>query len=62
MNAVIRTDDNGHTFLIEKGMTKEEADKLFAKVSSGHKQLYEIVSYSTEDDFALLAVKRNIKS
>lgn len=61
MNAVIRTDDNGHTFLIVKGMTKEEADRLFAKVSNGHKQLYEIVSYATEDDFALIATQRNIK-
>jgi hypothetical protein len=62
MNAVIRTDDNGHTFLIEKNLTEDEANQLFAKVSSGHKQLYEIVSYATEDDYILICIQRDIKS
>jgi hypothetical protein len=62
MKAVIRTDDNGHTFLIQKDLSKDGADELFAKVSSGHKQFYEILSYANEDEYLLIAAQRNIKS
>lgn len=43
MWSVIRTDDNGNTFVIEENLTRGEAEDLIDTLESrGHKQLYEI--------------------
>lgn len=39
--AVYRQDDNGNKYLVEKGLTRDAAEKLAAELEShGHKQLY----------------------
>jgi UDP-N-acetyl-2-amino-2-deoxyglucuronate dehydrogenase len=39
--SVWRTDDNGNTFLVRAGLTREEAERLVAEFEGrGHKQTY----------------------
>lgn len=39
--AVYRQDDNGNVFVVRRGLSKEDAQRLAAELEShGHKQLY----------------------
>jgi hypothetical protein len=39
--AVFRQDDNGNRFVVDTGLSREEADQLVAEYESmGHKQLF----------------------
>ena len=39
--AVYRQDDNGNVFIVQRGLSKDEAHRLAAELEShGHKQLY----------------------
>lgn len=42
---VTRSDDNGHTFIIEEGLTERAADELHSAMLRGHKQCYNILPY-----------------
>lgn len=57
---VIRSDDNGHTFLIQNDLTESDANALYKRVLTGHKQMYEIICYDP-NDFHQIIKDRDIR-
>jgi hypothetical protein len=61
MYMVMRSDDNGHTFVVGENLTAEEASALFHRVSRGHKQVYFVRRYQDEAERQQLIELYNVK-
>jgi fructose-specific component phosphotransferase system IIB-like protein len=62
MFVITRTDDNGICYLVQDGLTREQAfvicDSLTA---SAHKQTYEILHWADDQDRRILYSRKNIQ-